>query len=115
MKRLSNVTTGQIRAALALLGVEQEALGRGVGVSVATLRRVETGNAPPETIHRAVEGLEMTGIRLVEDGVQLRPTATERVERKRRVADILARFDSAPDLAPGFTDASLYDENGLPG
>src|SRR5690242_9509576 len=110
-----NITPGQIRAGRALLGIEQETLARNVGVSVATLRRAETGNAPSETIRRVAEILEKAGVRFVEDGVQLRPTATERVAHKRRIADILARFDAAPDVAPAFTEASLYDENGLPG
>ena len=48
------------------------------------------------------------------DGVQLHPTATETTERQRRVEDILARFDAAPDIDPTFTDASLYDKHGLP-
>jgi DNA-binding LacI/PurR family transcriptional regulator len=90
-------------------------LARNAGVSVATLRRAETGSAPSETIRRVAAVLERAGIRFVEDGVQLRSTATERVEHKRCIAEILAQFDAAPDVAAAFTDANLYDENGLPG
>ena len=38
----------------------------------------------------------------------------ERAARRRKVDEILARFDAGPDLAPGFTDKDLYDENGDP-
>ncbi|MFL5285312.1 MAG: multiprotein-bridging factor 1 family protein [Rhodopila sp.] len=89
MNAPANITPWPIRASRALLGVEQETLARNVGVYVATLRRVETGNALPETIQRMAEVLERTGIRFVEDGVELRPRATVRLERKRRVTDIL--------------------------
>jgi len=40
--------------------------------------------------------------------------ALERDEKLRRTQAILAEFDAAPDLPPGFTDKDLYDENGLP-
>lgn len=39
---------------------------------------------------------------------------TERAEKLRRTEEILAEFDAAPRLRPGFTDRDLYDENGLP-
>ncbi len=39
---------------------------------------------------------------------------SERAERLRRTEEILARFDAAPRLRPGFTDRDLYDERGLP-
>lgn len=38
-----------------------------------------------------------------------------RVQSKMRaIREILAEFDAEPDLAPGFTDKDLYDENGDP-
>ena len=115
MDRTTAATAGQIRAARALLGVDQVTLARGAGISVATLRRAEAGHAPSETIQRVAEVLEQAGVRFVQDGVQLRPAATEARERKRRIEEILVRFDAAPDIDSTFTDASLYDEHGLPG
>ena len=39
----------------------------------------------------------------------------QRVQEKHaRIREILAEFDAEPDLAPGFTDKDLYDENGDP-
>lgn len=35
-------------------------------------------------------------------------------ERRRKVDAFLAELDAEPDLAPGFTDKDLYDENGDP-
>lgn len=35
-------------------------------------------------------------------------------EVRRRIDAFLAGLDAEPDLAPGFTDKNLYDENGDP-
>ena len=35
-------------------------------------------------------------------------------ERCRKIDEFLAELDAEPDLAPGFTDKDLYDENGDP-
>ena len=45
---------------------------------------------------------------------RLQQLQDERHERRRRIDEVLARFDAEPDLAPGFTDKDLYDENGDP-
>jgi hypothetical protein len=38
----------------------------------------------------------------------------EECERRRKVDEFLAALDAEPDLAPGFTDKDLHDENGDP-
>jgi hypothetical protein len=38
----------------------------------------------------------------------------ESAEQSRRIDEFLAALDAEPDLAPGFTDKDLYDENGDP-
>jgi hypothetical protein len=35
-------------------------------------------------------------------------------ERCRKIDEFLAELDAEPELAPGFTDKDLYDENGDP-
>jgi hypothetical protein len=45
---------------------------------------------------------------------RLRELEDARGARKRRIDEILAEFDAEPDLAPGFTDKDLYDDNGDP-
>jgi hypothetical protein len=45
---------------------------------------------------------------------RLKELEDDRAERQRKIDEILAKFDRGPDLAPGFTDKDLYDENGDP-
>lgn len=45
---------------------------------------------------------------------RLRALEDARAERDRAIDEILRKFDEGPDLAPGFTDKDLYDENGDP-
>jgi hypothetical protein len=45
---------------------------------------------------------------------RLKALEDERVARDRAIDEILRKFDEGPDLAPGFTDKDLYDENGDP-
>ncbi len=45
---------------------------------------------------------------------RLKELEDERAERDRAIDEILRKFDEGPDLAPGFTDKDLYDENGDP-
>ena len=40
--------------------------------------------------------------------------ASEAEEKRRRACALLAGFDAAPRLRPGFTDADLYDADGSP-
>lgn len=46
--------------------------------------------------------------------LRLKQLEDERAARRRQINEILAEFDAEPDLAPGFTDKDLYDENGDP-
>ena len=46
--------------------------------------------------------------------LRLKQLEDEQAGRKRKIDEILAKFDAGPDLAPGFTDKDLYDENGDP-
>jgi hypothetical protein len=64
---------------------------------VAALRRATVTEAVREALAR-----------------RLRELRDEESERRRRVDEFLAVLDAEPDLAPGFTDEHLYDENGDP-
>ncbi len=112
------ITPDQIRAARALLRIEQEELASRVHVSVVTIRRLEAAAA--QRASRAVreevrQVLEQAGAEFVEGGVRrrrtVRPDAAARIdalsEISRRSADRLRGLES-------LTDADLYDENGLP-
>jgi predicted transcriptional regulator len=63
------ITSGQLRAARALLGIDQRALAALVGVSLPTVQRMESsegivrGNV--DTLRQMVDGLSEAGIELI--------------------------------------------------
>jgi predicted transcriptional regulator len=63
------ITSGQLRAARALLGIDQRALAALVGVSLPTVQRLEAsdgivrGNV--DTLMKMVDGLREAGIELI--------------------------------------------------
>ncbi len=105
-----------IRAGRILLDMEQDEVAREAGFSVATLRRVEAGDAPEDTARRVVDALERAGVVFIEGGVRLR-SAAEAADGGGDTSwmdEVLARADAIPDLDPSFTEASLYGDDGLP-
>ena len=75
------ITAAQIRAARALLGLDQRRLAEAAGLSLPTIQRMEgsdgqvRGNV--ESLVRVVEALEKAGVELIGDG---------RDERRRAAA-----------------------------
>ena len=65
------ITSGQMRAARALLGIDQRALASLAGVSLPTVQRMEAsdgivrGNV--DTLMKVVEGLKRAGIELISE------------------------------------------------
>lgn len=65
------ITAGQLRAARALLGIDQKTLASRAGVSVPTVQRMEAsdgnvrGNV--ETLTKIVAALDASGIELIGD------------------------------------------------
>lgn len=63
------ITSGQLRAARALLGIDQRALAALVGVSLPTVQRMEAsdgivrGNV--DTLMKMIDGLRNAGIELI--------------------------------------------------
>jgi len=113
------ITTDQIRAARALLRIEQAELAERARVSIVTVRRLEAKQGgervAPTTIARVRAALEQAGAEFIPGGVFRRSVVR---------ADARARFDelraislrSAARLQDREmqTDTDLYDENGLP-
>ncbi|HEY8287943.1 MAG TPA: XRE family transcriptional regulator [Acetobacteraceae bacterium] len=113
------ITPEQIRAARALLRLEQDELARRTHVSVITIRRMEAvGNASrvaPATLEHVRRVLEQAGAEFIPNGVR---------QRRQTRPDAAARFDElrAISLRSGrrlrgyerLTEADLYDEDGLP-
>ena len=116
------VTSDQIRAARALLALDQAELAQRAHVSVATLRRVEGGGDRAKTSLRAVKSiqhaLEAAGAEFIENGVRRRGrrrSPEEVAERVRKIMEIAHRSAKfAAENPGGFTEDELYDENGLP-
>ena len=67
------ITAGQLRAARALLGIDQKTLAKRAGVSVPTVQRMEAsiGNVRGivGTLTKIVTALDASGIELIGDNV----------------------------------------------
>jgi transcriptional regulator with XRE-family HTH domain len=107
------ITAEQLRAARAMLRMEQATLAKRAGVSVETVKRIErsegTANASDEILRRLRDALELAGIAFVAGangpGVQLPPD--HRTIRRQRLARVLSEavseaIDHAIDADPDF-------------
>jgi transcriptional regulator with XRE-family HTH domain len=115
------ITPDQIRAARALLRLDQRELAQRADVSLATLRRVERGAAKPRPSPRAVSAvqhaLETAGVEFIDNGVRCRHRQTpgEKEKMLRDLLEIAHRSAKSAAKNPGgFTEDDLYDESGLP-
>ena len=65
------ITAAQMRAARALLGIDQRTLGNLTGVSLPTVQRMEASGgivrANVDTLVKVVEGLRRAGIELISE------------------------------------------------
>lgn len=114
-----NVTPEQIRAARALLRIEQAELAQRAHVSVVTIRRIEgtdgSERVTPVTLEGVRQVLEQAGAEFIPDGVRRRRAA--RADASSLYEDLRAiSLRSAARLQGRelLTDADLYDEDGLP-
>jgi predicted transcriptional regulator len=68
------MTAGQLRAARALLGIDQKTLAEMAGVSVPTIQRMEAseGNVRGiiESLSKVVDALNLAGVELIGEGAQ---------------------------------------------
>jgi len=66
------ITAGQLRAARALLGIDQRQLAELAGVSLPTIQRMEASDGVVrgviDTLTKVVEALDRAGIALIGDG-----------------------------------------------
>ncbi|MFY9876595.1 MAG: helix-turn-helix transcriptional regulator [Rhodomicrobium sp.] len=110
-------TSEQIKAARALLRMEQEELAKRAGVSVTTIRRLEAADREYAVAQETAEGvqnaLQEAGVEFIRDGVRrIRKEADPEL-----VADLMKIAEESARLlkdAPPFTEDDLYDQNGLP-
>lgn len=66
------ITSAQLRAARALLGIDQKALAELAGVSLPTIQRMEaspgTVRGVVDTLTKVVEALDRAGVELIGNG-----------------------------------------------
>lgn len=113
------ITPEQVRAARALLRLDQTALAARAHVSVLTVRRIESGSesgrVAPGTVAGVVTALEDAGVEFIPDGVRRRRVT--RPDARALYDDLrLISLRSAARLKGRrlLSDADLYDEDGLP-
>lgn len=113
------ITPEQIRAARALLRLDQDEVARRAQVSVVTVRRLEAADsaAPvaPATLENVRRALEQAGAEFIVDGVRRHRRPPPDAEVLFRDLQAISR-ESAAALAGRelLGDADLYDEDGLP-
>lgn len=112
------ITPEQVRAARALLRLDQATLARNAGISVVTLRRLEDQHGLSKvaltTVDAVRQVLEKAGAEFIDRGVRRTPLSADEIEAiKQNVDRIVARHAIATANFPPLTDDELYDENGL--
>lgn len=112
------ITPEQIRAARALLRLDQAKLARDAGISVVTLRRLEQthglATVAPATVDRVRDVLVQAGAEFIDRGVRRSAATAEDIETiKRDIDRIVARSALMMQQNPPLADDELYDENGL--
>ncbi|HKJ63565.1 MAG TPA: helix-turn-helix domain-containing protein [Hyphomicrobiales bacterium] len=111
------ITPEQIKAARALLRLEQEELARRSGVSVTTIRRLEAADGEQlvarQTVGTVVKALEEAGVEFIHQGVSLKKARRDKEAQLARLREIAKR---AASTASGgwLSDADLYGDDGLP-
>jgi transcriptional regulator with XRE-family HTH domain len=114
------ITADQIRAARALLQLDQSKLASLAHVSLATLRRSERGAQTARVSARAASSiqraLEAAGAEFIPGGVRRRQgrSAAEADARFHRIMSIARESEKLATENPGFDEQDLYDEFGLP-
>jgi transcriptional regulator with XRE-family HTH domain len=112
------ITPEQVRAARALLRLDQSKLAQDAGISVITLRRLEDqhglSKVAPGTVDAVRRVLEKAGVEFIDRGVRRTAPAPEAIQAiKDDIDRIVARSTSQMAKYPPLTDDELYDANGL--
>lgn len=103
------ITSQQMRAARALLGIDQRELAQLSGVSLPTIQRMESSEGQVrsvvDTLMKVINALEAAGIEIIGEnatsngvgrGVRLKETASGR--QPRRVLSVLFDQAEAPEV-----------------
>lgn len=107
----------QIKAARALLRMEQDDLARRSGVSVSTIRRLEAtayeSAVAGDTAAQVQHALEEAGVEFVHEGVIRKANARDEATLFAELWAIAERSARQAD-AHRITDKDLYGDDGLP-
>jgi hypothetical protein len=112
------ITPDQIRAARALLRLDQEEVARRANISLVTLQHLEAPDGlsriPLGTFDDVQRTLEDAGAEFIDRGVRRRQRSREEIEaRMKRLEDLSERSAAILNACPPFGEDDLYDEDGL--
>ena len=114
-----DVAPDQIRAARALLRLEQAELAQRSQVSVVTIRRVEAAGTnsrvAPATIAGIRQALEAAGAEFIPGGVRRRLASHANGSRYEDLRSISLGSAARLRDADLLSETELYDDNGSPG
>jgi len=112
------VTSEQLRAARALLRLDQTDVARRAAVSPVTIRRLESSDGlvrvAAETVAEVRRALEAAGAEFIDNGVRRRAAMPADDALLADLIDISRRSAAHLKGQAPLTDTELYDENGLP-
>ncbi len=112
------ITPEQIRAARALLRLEQAELAHRAHVSVVTIRRLEgvhgSERVTPVILDGVRQVLEQAGAEFIPHGVRRRTADSDANALFEELRAISLRSAERLQGRTLLTDADLYDEDGLP-
>jgi transcriptional regulator with XRE-family HTH domain len=113
------ITPEQVRAARALLRLEQKNVAERAGLSPELLDRLEQPGGiqcvAPEAVEAVRRALESAGAEFIDRGVRTKPPRTpEQEELFQRLLEISRRSAALVEGFPSSSENDLYDENGLP-
>jgi transcriptional regulator with XRE-family HTH domain len=108
----------QIKAARALLRMEQEELARRADVSVTTIRRLEAASGEQlvaaATTEKVRKALEEAGVEFIHQGVSLKANAASEEALYGRLRTIAERAADRLKTRDWLSDDDLYGDDGLP-
>ncbi|MGB0083866.1 MAG: helix-turn-helix transcriptional regulator [Rhodomicrobiaceae bacterium] len=112
------ISAEQIKAARALLRMEQEELARRAKVSVTTIRRLEAASGESlvaeGTTATVRNALEEAGVEFIHQGVSLKPKSRDAEALLGRLRAIAERASATQAGREWLGDADLYGDDGLP-
>lgn len=112
------ITAEQIKAARALLRLEQDELARRSGVSVTTIRRLESvggeNYVAAATVDNIARALEEAGVEFIHQGVNLKAKPLKDEALFHRLRAIAEEASAKARGEEWLTDADLYGDDGLP-